>query len=97
MMTSLGFISLSAITLLASPRPLDPQKGTRNIIFDANLFIVDGSQTSCLALLRYFTPDNTTNLMEKFSVTPFQKAYIVANVCLSIPIKIPICLLIHHP
>ena len=82
-MSSLGFISISAITLLASPRPVDPQRGTRNIIFDANFYIVDGSQTSSLGLLRYFAPDNTPNVMQKFSQDTFQKAFIIANVCLS--------------
>jgi hypothetical protein len=80
---SLGFISISAITLLASPRPVNPQKGMRNIVFDANFFIVDGSQTSSLGLLRYFAPDNTPNLIQKFSQDTFQKAFIVATVRLS--------------
>jgi len=84
-MTSSGYVSISAITLLASPRPLDPQRGTRNIIFDANLFIVDGSQTSSLALLRYFTPANTSNPIQKFSSDTFQKAFIIANVNHSLP------------
>jgi hypothetical protein len=77
---SSGFISLSAITFLASPRPVDPQRGTRNIVFDSNLFIVDGSETSCLALLRYFIPDDASNVLERFTNNAFQKAFIVANV-----------------
>jgi hypothetical protein len=79
---STGFILLSAITLLASPRPVNPQKGTRNIVFDANLYIVDGSETSCLALLRYFVPDNASHVSDRFANNAFQKAFIVANVCL---------------
>jgi hypothetical protein len=79
-MNALGFISLSAITVLASPRPIDPIRGTRNIVFDANLFIVDGSVTSCLCLLRYFIPDRATDILQRFSEERFQKAFIVANV-----------------
>lgn len=79
-MNAHGFISLSAITVLASPRPVDPQRGTRNIVFDANFFVVDGSQTSSLGLMRYFAPENATTLIQRFSDNPFQKAFIIANV-----------------
>ena len=79
-MNALGFVSLSAITVLASPRPVDLQKGTRNIVFDAHFFIIDGSQTSCLSLMRYFIPDSATTLLQRFSDNPFQKAFVVANV-----------------
>jgi hypothetical protein len=63
-MGSLSFVSISAITLITSPRPVDPQRGTRNIVLDANFYIVDGSQTSCLGLLRYFVPEDATNFMQ---------------------------------
>jgi hypothetical protein len=79
-MSSPGFISLSAITVLASPRPIDPQKGIRNIVFDANFFIVDGSQTSTLGLLRYFVPEDMLSVIQTFSESNFQKAFINANV-----------------
>jgi hypothetical protein len=83
-MNALGFISLSAITVLASPRPVDPQRGTRNIVLDANLFVVDGSLTSSLGLFRYFIPEQATGILQKFKDNSFQKAFIVANVCLDL-------------
>ncbi|KAF8798914.1 hypothetical protein BYT27DRAFT_7177119 [Phlegmacium glaucopus] len=79
-MTSPGYISVSAITILACPRPVDPQKGARNIVFDANFYIVEGSETSSLGLLRYFVPDDMMNVVEKFSENSFQKAFIIANI-----------------
>jgi hypothetical protein len=79
-MSTLGFISISAVTVLASPRPIDPQRGTRNVVFDANFYIIDGSHTSSLGLLRYFVPDNAPNVMQKFTTERFQKAFIIANV-----------------
>ncbi|KAF8805152.1 hypothetical protein BYT27DRAFT_7104584 [Phlegmacium glaucopus] len=79
-MNSPGHVSLSAIAILTSPRPIDPQKGTRNIAFDANFYIIEGSQTSSLALLRYFTPEDMISSIQAFSEKPFQKAFIIANV-----------------
>jgi hypothetical protein len=88
-MTSPGFISLSAITVLASPRPIDPQKGIRNIVFDANFFIVDGSHTSTLGLLRYFVPENMVSIIQSFSEFNFHKAFINANVHFLINFNMP--------
>jgi len=91
-MDSPGYISLSAITVLACPRPINPQKGNRNIVFDANFFIIEGSQKSTLALLRYFIPDTMVNLIQTFSEKPFQKAFINANVCYPITFLVNIYL-----
>ncbi|KAF8966900.1 hypothetical protein BDZ97DRAFT_1917165 [Flammula alnicola] len=80
MTSSPGYISLSAIAVLASPRPVDPQRGSRNVVFDANFYITEGSQTSSLALLRYFVPDDMMNAIPKMSEKAFQKAFVVANI-----------------
>ncbi|KDR70862.1 hypothetical protein GALMADRAFT_144341 [Galerina marginata CBS 339.88] len=79
-MTSPGFIPISTITVLASPHTVDPTKGDRNIVFDANFFIVHGSQTSSLGLLRYFIPDDMIELVRKMNDKAFQKAFVVANI-----------------
>jgi hypothetical protein len=80
-MSTSGFISLSAISVLANPRPIDPQKGSRNIVLDANFFVVEGSQTSCLGLLRYFVPDDMLSSIQDIFQSSFHKAFVVANVC----------------
>jgi len=80
-MNSPGYISISAVAILASPRPIEPQKGNRNILFDANLFIADGTQSSTMGLLRYFVPDDLRNDLQTFFDESFQKAFVVANVC----------------
>ena len=83
-MNSPGYISISTIAVLASPRPVEPQKGPRNVVFDANLYIAKDTEQSSLALLRYFVPDNMINAIQKITETNFQKAFIIANVCSSI-------------
>ena len=83
-MNSPGYISISTIAVLASPRPVEPQKGPRNVVFDANLYIAEDTDQSSLALLHYFVPDNMINPIQKITETNFQKAFIVANVCSTI-------------
>jgi hypothetical protein len=56
-MTSPGQIILTGVVILANPRPVDPQKGSRNVAFDVNLPVKDG-RSRALGLLRYFTPEN---------------------------------------
>jgi hypothetical protein len=79
-MNSPGYMSISTVAVLASPRPIDPQKGPRNVVFDANLYIAEDMQQSSLALLRYFVPDDMINAIQKITDTNFQKAFVVANV-----------------
>ena len=79
-MNSPGYISISTIAVLASPWPVDPQKGSRNIVFDANLYIAEDMKQSALALLCYFIPDHMINATQKITNTNFQKAFIVTNV-----------------
>jgi len=83
-MNSPGYISILTIAVLASPRPVEPQKGPRNVVFNANLYIAEDTEQSSLALLRYFVPDNMINAIQKITETNFQKAFIIANVCSSI-------------
>lgn len=76
-----GSITIAGVAILQSPRPIDPQKGPRNVVFDANLCIVEGSQTVTMALLRFFAPNEMTPEIQNMADKPFQKAFIVANVC----------------
>ena len=80
-MTSPGSITISGVVVLQSPRAIDPQKGLRNMVFDANFCIVEGSQTATMALLRYFASNEMAIDIQKMADKPFQKAFIVANVC----------------
>ena len=80
-MSSLGYISISAIVVLAFPRPIDPEKGLRNVVFDVNFYITQGSQTLSMALLRYFAADDMLSTVQEIGRKDFQKALIVANVC----------------
>ena len=75
-----GSITIAGVAVLQSPRPIDPQKGPRNVVFDINLCIVEGSQSVTMALLRYFAPTEMTNEIQNMAEKPFQKAFIVANV-----------------
>jgi hypothetical protein len=77
---SAGSITISGVVILQSPRAVDPQKGTRNIVFDANLYIVEGSETVTMALLRYFASNEMASDIQKMTEKPFQRAFIVANV-----------------
>jgi hypothetical protein len=79
-MNSPGYMSISTVAVLASPRPVDPQKGPRNVVFDANLYIAEDTQQSSLAILRYFVPDDMINAVQKITDTNFKKAFIVATV-----------------
>lgn len=75
-----GSVTISGVVILQSPRPIDPQKGPRNVIFDANFCIVEGSQTVTMALLRYFAPTEMMTDIQNMAQKPFQKAFIIANV-----------------
>jgi hypothetical protein len=82
-MSSPGFVALSGITVLTPPRAIDPQKGSRNVVFDANFFIVDGSDTSSLTLLRFFIPEDMIPYIQNWQNDPdlpFKKAFVIANV-----------------
>ena len=75
-----GSVTISGVVILQSPRDIDPQKGPRNVVFDANFCIVEGSQSVTMALLRHFASNEMANDIQKMAEKPFQKAFIIANV-----------------
>lgn len=77
-----GSITISGVVVLQSPRPIESQKGPRNVVFDANFCIVEGSQSVTMALLQYFAPIEMIDEILSMGEKPFQKAFVVANVCL---------------
>ena len=80
-MNAAGSITISGLAVLESPRCVDPQKGPRNVVFDANFCIVEGSETVTMGLLRYFASNEMANEIQTMADKPYQKAFIVANVC----------------
>ena len=81
-MNSTGLISIAGITVLESSRAVDPQKGLRHVVFDANFCIIQGSETVTMSLLQYFASTKMTTQIQKMANKPFHKAFIIANVCL---------------
>lgn len=79
-LNSSGSVTLSGLVILQSPRAVDPDKGPRNVVFDANFCIVEGSRTVTMALLRFFASNEMTSDIQKMAEKPFQKAFVVANV-----------------
>ena len=75
-----GSVTISGTVILQRPRAIDPQRGPRNIIFDANFCIVEGSETVTMALLRYFASNEMAVKIQKWASQKFEKAFIVANV-----------------
>lgn len=80
-MNAAGSATISGLAVLESPRCVDPQKGPRNVVFDANFSIVEGSETVTMGLLRYFASNEMANEIQTMADKPYQKAFIVANVC----------------
>jgi hypothetical protein len=78
-MSSPGQIIVAGVVILTNPRPVDPQKGNRNIVFDVNFPVKDGKKRT-LGLLRYFTPENRVNEFQKIWENTFTQAFIVAKV-----------------
>ena len=80
-MNAAGSATISGLAVLESPRCVNPQKGPRNVVFDANFCIVEGSETVTMGLLRYFASNEMANEIQTMADKPYQKAFIVANVC----------------
>ena len=78
--TSAGSVTLSGVAVLQSPCAVNPNKGHRNVVFDSNFCIVEGSQTATMGLLRYFASTEMASTIQEMAVKPFQKAFVVANV-----------------
>ena len=74
-----GQIILTGIVILANARPIDPEKGNRNVAFDVTLPVKDGN-TSTLGLLRYFTPENRVSELQQVWNNDFTQAFVVAKV-----------------
>ena len=51
-------MTISGTAFLQSPQPIKPQKEPQNVVFDANLCIVEGSLTVTMALLQFFAPND---------------------------------------
>jgi len=82
-MNSAGSISIAGVVVLESPRAVDPQKGPRHVVFDASFCIVQETETVTLSLLRYFASTEMATEIQKMADKPYQKAFVVANVCIS--------------
>ena len=80
-MNGAGSATISGLAVLESPQCVDPQKGPRNVVFDANFCIVEGSETVTMGLLQYFTLNKMANEIQTMADKPYQKAFIIANVC----------------
>ena len=81
-MTSAGSISIAGVVVLESPRAVDPQKGPRHVVFDASFCVVQEMETVTLSLLRNFASTEMATQIQKMAEKPYQKAFIVANVCI---------------
>jgi hypothetical protein len=79
-MSSPGQIFVNGVVILANARPVDPQKGNRNVAFDVNLPVKDGKKRT-LGLLRYFTPETRVSELQKIWDNTFTEAFIIAKVC----------------
>ena len=75
-----GSITISGLAILQSPQAIDPQKGPRNVVFDANFYIVEGSETGTMGLLQSFASNEMTAQIQKMADKPYQKAFIIAHV-----------------
>ena len=81
-MNSAGSISIAGVVVLESPRAVEPQKGPRHVVFNASFCIIQETETVTLSLLRYFASTEMATQIQKMAEKPYQKAFVVANVCL---------------
>ena len=81
-MTSTGSISIAGVVVLESPHAVDPQKGPRHVVFDTSFCVVQETETVTLSLLRYFASTEMATQIQKMAEKPYQKAFIVANICI---------------
>jgi hypothetical protein len=88
MTSASGQIILTGIVVIAHPRSIDPQKGNRNIAFDVSLPVKDGKNAT-LGLLRYFTPEDRVDDLQKLSVNTFTEAFVVSKVCVYLLLQKP--------
>ena len=81
-MTSPGSVSIAGAVVLESPRAVDPQKGPRHVVFDANFCIVRESETITMALLRFFASNEMATEIQNMAKKQYQKAFVIATVFL---------------
>ena len=81
-MSSADSICIAGVVILESPRAVDPQKGIRHVVFNTNFCIVQETETVTLSLLQYFASMEMATEIQKMAAKPFQKAFVVANVCI---------------
>ena len=79
-MTSTGSVSIAGVVVLESPRAVDPQKGPRHVVFDANFCVVRESETITMTLLHFFVSNKMTVEIQNMAKKQYQKAFIVATV-----------------
>lgn len=77
---STGSVLIAGVVVLQSPWAVEPKKGPRHVVFDANFCVVEGSETVTMGLLRYFASNEMTNEIQKMADKPFQRAFVVVNV-----------------
>jgi hypothetical protein len=51
------------------------------MVFDTSFFVVEGTRSTTVGLLRYFASEEMVNDIEKIGEKDFQNAFVVANVC----------------
>ena len=66
--------------MLTFSRSIEPSKGPQNKVFNVNLNLPDGQETSTLTLIHYFIPDNLMNAVESMHDFNFKQALIVATI-----------------
>ena len=71
-----------ALAILECPRPVEPQKGNRHLVFDGTFNINQDTSSAMIVLLWYFASDKMVAKLVKILEKEFQKAFVVANVCL---------------
>ena len=79
-MTSPGSTLIAGVVILECPRAVDPHKGPRHVVFDANFCIVCESETITMSLLRFFASTEMATEIQKMSEKSYQKAFVVATV-----------------
>ena len=77
-MSTPGFIAGAVV--LECPRAVDPHKGPRHVVFDANFCIVRQSESITMGLLRFFASTEMATEIQKMAEKQYQKAFVVATV-----------------
>ena len=72
-------MSIAGVVILESPRAVNPEKGPRHVLFDANFCVVKCSETVTMGLLHYFASNEMANEIQKMA-DKLQRAFVVANI-----------------